>query len=524
MPTDDYGSSSDTAHNLGQITSQQSISGLIGTLSDKDYFTFTAGASATIDVTFSTTHGLEPDVTLVGGGGTFADGTLSFDVVTGQNYTISLQTAAGHGIGYYSAEFTLEESFDQPLQIVKSITAADGRVYSLDSEDWLSIDGYRVWEKTRDFALSSDGTLHWLSTGGMLARRLSNGSWQELDRDTTKFAISNDGTVYSLGADGWVNLNGERVWQDTADFAIGPDGTILWQSISGTLHRRSAQGEWSLVDSHVTKFAVGCDGVAYALRSDNWISVNGTSVWENSRDFVLAEDQSLYWQSTRGSLYRLPNAESWQLVKRDVSQFAVCQDGTVYTLTGDKDVFVNGSRTWSDVHGMRTDQWGRLRLERSDGSVQIIEGRFATGSYRNETSNSPGLQAVGSAGKKDAAASSALSADIAFEAVGSRTIEGSLLPHFFTESQPEHGMKERRGFGGRTGSPEPRAVENEHLSLLKSSHPAQENKDRFASIDRIDLGAFDVAIWDIDAARPLNAELPDKGVNAVDDLFGQLGR
>ena len=100
MPTDDYGSTAATAHNLGTLSGSSEISGLIGTLSDADYFRFTAAANGTVSFTATTTHGLAPVWTGSGGVVSGPQGkTFTFQVVAGQSYTFGLSTNGG--IGYY---------------------------------------------------------------------------------------------------------------------------------------------------------------------------------------------------------------------------------------------------------------------------------------------------------------------------------------------------------------------------------------------------------------------------------------
>ncbi|HJQ79705.1 MAG TPA: S8 family serine peptidase [Lacipirellulaceae bacterium] len=106
MPTDDYGSTAATAHNLGTLTADGEISGLIGTLTDADYFTFTAATSGTVAFTATTTHGMDPVWTPVGGSGAVSGTngeTYTFNVVAGQTYTIGLSSSSC--IGYYDLAF-----------------------------------------------------------------------------------------------------------------------------------------------------------------------------------------------------------------------------------------------------------------------------------------------------------------------------------------------------------------------------------------------------------------------------------
>jgi subtilisin family serine protease len=110
MPTDEYGSTVATAHDLGTLSGVSEVSGLIGKLSDADFFRFTAAANGTVTFTATTTHGLAPVWTASGGTVSGSDGeTYTFDVVAGQSYTIGVSTSGG--TGYYDLAIKAESVF-----------------------------------------------------------------------------------------------------------------------------------------------------------------------------------------------------------------------------------------------------------------------------------------------------------------------------------------------------------------------------------------------------------------------------
>ena len=113
MPADDYGSTVATAANLGTISNTASVSGLVGQLSDTDFFSFTAGVTGTFTVTATGTHQFGASWQLDGGGGTVS-GTngevFSFDVAAGQTYAFGLST--DDGIGYYDLDMLAESSLN----------------------------------------------------------------------------------------------------------------------------------------------------------------------------------------------------------------------------------------------------------------------------------------------------------------------------------------------------------------------------------------------------------------------------
>jgi subtilisin family serine protease len=101
MPADDYGNTPSRADRLG-TTSSATVSGLIGTLSDHDDFTFTAAATGSASVTVTGKDELHAVLQRVGGASQASNGgdTISFNVVAGQSYTIDLSSS--QGIGRYS--------------------------------------------------------------------------------------------------------------------------------------------------------------------------------------------------------------------------------------------------------------------------------------------------------------------------------------------------------------------------------------------------------------------------------------
>lgn len=146
MPTDDYGSTSGTAYDLGTLNDAASMSldGLIGTLADEDHFTFIAGTTGTVTFdTTNTTHSMDAMWSIDGGAWQSEaahGGSCVIDVVAGQTYTIGLKSS--DGIGYFDLGISAESSFaftDWGAFDQGSVTGVN-----VDGEGW-----YRV-EATQD--------------------------------------------------------------------------------------------------------------------------------------------------------------------------------------------------------------------------------------------------------------------------------------------------------------------------------------------------------------------------------------
>jgi subtilisin family serine protease len=394
MPTDDYGSTTTTAYSLGSLTANRTIEGLIGKTSDKDYFSFTASANGKVTLSADATHELAPLLSVTGSTATLANGVWTFDVVAGQTYTIGIETAAGGGIGYYDVDMAFAASAPA-VEIIKTLTF-NGTVYTLDAENWLNINGKHAWSDTRDFSLGADGSVYWLGTSGQFAHRLLSGTWQTLDRDATKYEVASNGTAYSFGVDGWVCMNGAQVWNNTADFALAADQSLLWLSNTGDMYRRSTTGVWSVIDRNVTKLDTGNDSVAYGLRTDRFVSVNGTATWQNSQDIMVMDNQTILWHSTDGRLYQKPNGGAWQVIQSSVNQFALRQDGALYTLGNDGVCRLNGSTVRTGVVDMRLNTAGQLVLNLTGGTTQTVTGgRFAVSKAMLGSSSVVGIQSGG---------------------------------------------------------------------------------------------------------------------------------
>ncbi len=417
MPTDDFGSTTATAHNFGSLNAAKAATGVISTLTDVDYFKFTAVSNSRVSFAVSDTrYDMDAAWTLANGTGTLSNNgdTFSFDVVAGQTYTVGLSSSGG--LGYYDLDVTMVEQLPSvPLMTIKSFVHSNGDVYKFDSDGWISINNNRVWENTRDFTLRTDGTVYWLGSNGQLAQRLTNGQWKSLDSDAIKFVVDNSGTAYSIGADGWVNVNGGKVWENTDDFAIASDQSLCWQSTNGDLYRRSTSGAWSLVDRNVTEMAVGSNSVVYALRTNHWVSFNGSAVWENSFDIICAADNSIYWHSTNGSLYLKPDAGPWQHISANVNQFALRQDGLLYTLTLDGTVQAGGSTICTCVSSFTVDNFGQLVLQLNGGSQHALGGRYASSNNMVTAYSSSQTQSYSS---NDGLAIGNLRHDLAFDSIG----------------------------------------------------------------------------------------------------------
>ena len=161
MPTDDFGSTIGTAFNLGTITDTDSVNGLIGTLNDSDYFTFTAGVTGSVSFTASSmTHDLAASWQLDGGSGEATgeqNETFTFDVVAGEAYTLGFSSA--DGLGYYDFEITAESTFTYIDLGAVSFNQVDDN--SIAGEQWYRIQSSEAgYVSVESFFNTSDGQIN----------------------------------------------------------------------------------------------------------------------------------------------------------------------------------------------------------------------------------------------------------------------------------------------------------------------------------------------------------------------------
>ncbi|MEN1678150.1 MAG: S8 family serine peptidase [Planctomycetota bacterium] len=195
MPEDDYGSSVVDAYDLGTISSISAqsglVSGVISTLTDGDYFTFTAGATG--KVTFSagnTTHDLVASWEGFGAAGWVEAGVgYSMNVEAGQEYTVAISSS--DGLGYYNLSVAVEEAFSYTdWGTVQGQTTWAGVV--TDSTSWYRVNAGQAGLLTAD-ATSGSASLAWYDSNQNL---IASGAGSRVDLTAAT------GTDYYLRVEG----------------------------------------------------------------------------------------------------------------------------------------------------------------------------------------------------------------------------------------------------------------------------------------------------------------------------------
>jgi subtilisin family serine protease len=199
MPSDDYGSTAAAAYNLGSLSGTSQISGLIGKLSDADYFRFTAATTSSVAFTAATTHGLAPVWTASGGGGAVSGSrgeTYTFEVVAGQSYTIGLSTSGG--IGYYT--LSVEAPYDFTYTDWGAITQLQVNNVSNAGDSWYRVQagrtGYLTVEASYSVAGGNVSLALYNSNLGLVANSSATAGGRRVD------LLANAGTEYFVRVTG----------------------------------------------------------------------------------------------------------------------------------------------------------------------------------------------------------------------------------------------------------------------------------------------------------------------------------
>ena len=248
MPTDDFGSTIGSAHELGSLAGGREVTGTIGRLNDQDYFRFTAASTGR--VTFETTS-LRDDMTpswQVYGSSSQSlaaanAGEVAFDVVAGQTYSVRLSSTGG--LGHYTFDVSATSSFSfQEWGAVAFNQVAD---VAVAGEQW-----YRV-QATQAGYLTVQGLFN--AAGGNVNVELYDASLQLVAAGNTASGRARVDAQAAAGAQYFVRVAGAN---GNVDFTLL---NLVQQN-----------------DSVVTAVGTaGDDAFAFSAGSASTLTVNGVS-------------------------------------------------------------------------------------------------------------------------------------------------------------------------------------------------------------------------------------------------------
>ena len=276
--------------------------------------------------------------------------------------------------------------------------SSSGQVYSVGRDGWLNKDGKPTWADTADFAFDPLGRGVRLAKNGLLQRNepktVSNANlrgsllgnsappttqafdqWKDLDTDVVKFQVGANGVVYSLGLDGWVNVDGRARWSRTADFALDNLGReIRLGSDGGLLRNELGKGGeslgWKSLDYDAVKFVIGPDDKVYSLGIDGWVNKDGVPTWSKAADFGFDGQGREILRGTGGRLQRNEPVTGWKDLDTDALKFFVGPNGQVYSLGRDGWVNRDGSPVWANTIDFAFDKQGREVILGTGGGLQ----------------------------------------------------------------------------------------------------------------------------------------------------------
>ncbi|MCH7753158.1 MAG: S8 family serine peptidase, partial [Planctomycetes bacterium] len=194
MPADDFGSSAGAAFDLGTLSGDSTVSGVIGMLSDADYFTFTAGSTGTVTFTASNmTHELAAAWSGTGQVSGSSNETYTIDVAAGQTYTMGFSSAGG--LGYYDLDVT-------------SFTYTDWGSIAFSQLEGLSVAGetwYRI-EATNNGYVTVEGLFD--ANGGAITLDLYSTNMQLIDSGNSAGGTSRVDSYATAGDEFFVRVLG----------------------------------------------------------------------------------------------------------------------------------------------------------------------------------------------------------------------------------------------------------------------------------------------------------------------------
>ncbi len=247
MPNDDFGSTADAAYQLGTVDDTQTFAGTIGSLNDRDYFCFTAGATGELTLSLSATDQLQGQWELVGSSGDVNTNgqSFTFQVVAGQSYTFALATAAG--VGHYSVAMELnstptelDHSGGQQEIVDQSIDAA-GKWFTLSAANT----GIFTFEANFSKQAGDVDVELFDAQGNYLGGSYGTGSYERVDTTVTAGQ-----TLYAhvflngAGSNSNVDLQITNLVYQTGSTVrvLGTDGDDVFQFIAGTTYQLNING------------------------------------------------------------------------------------------------------------------------------------------------------------------------------------------------------------------------------------------------------------------------------------------
>lgn len=287
--TDAHGDTALTATRLGSIQGGVEVEGVIGKKSDVDSFSFTAGRTGRMTLTFETTHDLQARVQLAGNNLQWSGNSVSFDVVAGQEYNFAVSTA--DGIGHY--RMTAE---------IRGAVATDWGLVQDNLRTGVAVNGPTLYQ----IQAGQSGllTVSGLASSGQVSLRILDQNMQEIHAGPMGSAGSRIDFEAAAGEKFYIQLNGTGTVDLRTTNLISLDSGRL--AIHGTAGNDRIQiqtgGEWSVeingmayrfAGSEVQQVLLNGNGQSDRLElrladGNHQVQIQNGTVWCGGSGFTLS--------------------------------------------------------------------------------------------------------------------------------------------------------------------------------------------------------------------------------------------
>lgn len=247
----------DRATEIGTIDGSELIRGTIGRVDDVDQFRFQSDASGQVELTFETSHDLEPTLSITDSDGNhialeFDGERVYFQVAAGKSYQLAVSTAGG--TGHYEIATQLQKSANvTELGVVESsIDLTD----FIDSERTYSLQASRTGPMSFQLSSASANTaieVYDASMNRITSQQLANGEvgfQMDVKAGESLFVrVIGSGEV-DLAIENLISVEGNTVTAfgtDGADHFEITEGNTLDLSINGTRYSFDPQAISSIV-------------------------------------------------------------------------------------------------------------------------------------------------------------------------------------------------------------------------------------------------------------------------------------
>lgn len=333
MPADDYGSTTADAYNLGTLSGPAALNGKIGRLTDVDCFRFTAASSGTVTFSATCSAGMTPtwqvwNATPLPS----ASGTVTFNVVAGQSYTVGL---SANCMGSYALASTMSTPFS--FTDWGSVGFSQVNDVNASGEKWFRVTATRTGLLTALGAFNAGGgnvSIGFYNTNlQLLAAGATSGGEARVDMNATagasyylRVAGTNADVDFKLA--NLVSISGTTInvgGTANADAYVASTGSFNWLSINGLSYGFALAASRQIVidgaggsDSLVFHGSAGAETITLRATGSTFVGA-GLTLTANNIEYQSAysgggaDVLNMYDSAGNDSLVALPNKMTFTL-------------------------------------------------------------------------------------------------------------------------------------------------------------------------------------------------------------------